>query len=321
MRNYQGLNSDQIVGGGSYVTEMGFGHEIFNFSDFRGFLYGYVQPPGRGDYNDRKINLERLGAGRSDDFIDDVLVVWFAKSQLLHKMVIVGWYENAVVYRCWQKPDAESGRVYEKEELGYYMKTRVENGCLLPVDKRVLVVPTGIGYPGQSNIWYPDSEQSKALLREVLSFVETRKIPSKTVEELKKYKLSRQPDVEKRKQIEEAAMKEVIRYYQRELKYEVDRVDSLNMGWDLEANLGKHVLYIEVKGLSSKQIAVELTPNEYKSMIKNKLQYRVAVVTDALNRPKLSVFSHNPESGKWEDDNGVIASVEEVKTISARLTV
>jgi len=127
--------------------------------------------------------------------------------------------------------------------------------------------------------------------------------------------------VEKRKKVEEAAMKEVIRYYQRELKYDVDRVDSLNMGWDLEASLGKHVLYIEVKGLSSKQIAVELTPNEYKSMIKNKLQYRVAVVTEALSRPKLSVFSHYPESGKWEDDNGVIASVEEVKTISARLTV
>ena len=191
MRKYQGLDSDQIDGGGSYVTKMGFGHEIFNFSDFKGYLYGYVQPPGRGNYNDRKIRLERLGAGRSDEFIEDVLVVWFARPKKNKPSVIVGWYEKAVVYRRWQQPDAESGRVYNKEDLGYYMRTRVEYGCLLPVDKRVFIVPTGIGFPGQSNIWYPDSEKSKSFISEVLGFIKTRRIPSKTMEKLKKHKRSR----------------------------------------------------------------------------------------------------------------------------------
>ena len=321
MRNYQGLGSDKIIGGGSYVTETNPGHEIFNFSEFNGYLYGYVQPTGRRNYNVRKINLERLGGRRNDKFIEDVLVVWFAKPGKKKPQVIVGWYENAIVYRCWQPPDAEAGRVYNNKDLGYYMKTRVENGCLLPIDKRVFKVRTGKGLPGQSNTWYADSEKSKSFISEVLGFIKTRRIPSKTIEKLKKHKRSRQPDVEKRKKVEEAAVREVIRYYQKELKYNVDRVDSLNLGWDLEASLGRQVLYVEVKGLSGGEIAVELTPNEYESMVKHRLNYRVAVVTDALSHPKLSVFSHNPESGKWEDDNGVIARVEEVKTISARLTV
>lgn len=76
MKDYKGIaGGDGIQGGGSYVSENKFGHEIFNFSEFNGLMYGYVQPPGYS------INIDRLGAHSTDDWIDDVLVVCFHCSQ------------------------------------------------------------------------------------------------------------------------------------------------------------------------------------------------------------------------------------------------
>jgi hypothetical protein len=63
MDRYQGFaGGDTMTGGGAYVAENGFGHEMFNFRPFRGSLYGYVQPPGRRDrWDEARINLTRLG--------------------------------------------------------------------------------------------------------------------------------------------------------------------------------------------------------------------------------------------------------------------
>ena len=73
MERYEGLlgNDKEIHGGGSYVEEYGYGHEIFNFKKIGGKVYGYAQPRG---YN----NLQRLGASEDDEFIDDVLVIFTA---------------------------------------------------------------------------------------------------------------------------------------------------------------------------------------------------------------------------------------------------
>jgi hypothetical protein len=45
MNRYQGQTAnDQITGGGAFVKEHGYGHEIFNFQPFQGRVFGYVQP-------------------------------------------------------------------------------------------------------------------------------------------------------------------------------------------------------------------------------------------------------------------------------------
>ena len=70
MKSYQGFTTgdNSITGGGSYVQEHGFGHEIFNFSVYEGHMYGYVQPKD-------SIGLERLGASKNDTNIDGVLAI------------------------------------------------------------------------------------------------------------------------------------------------------------------------------------------------------------------------------------------------------
>jgi len=112
MDHYQGLNSgDNIKGGGAFVAQHGFGHEIFNFRPWNGHVYGYVQPTGAAHNaeSDRTINIDRLGAGKDDTSISGVLAVW-AATRPQGGTVIVGWYKNATVFRDWQKPPVGSER-------------------------------------------------------------------------------------------------------------------------------------------------------------------------------------------------------------------
>jgi len=91
MSEYSGPG--QISGGGKYVTLHGYGHEMMNFKPFAGTMHGTAVVPRHG-----AVKLENLGAAKGAEFVDDVLVVWVAKSR------IVGWYENARVYRHSQPP-------------------------------------------------------------------------------------------------------------------------------------------------------------------------------------------------------------------------
>ena len=94
MERYSGIiNNDKPIHGGSY-TKDNIGHEVYNFLECDGRYYGYVE--------NKSIHIERLGASRNDDKIDNVLVIWFAKAPKGGQK-IVGWYKNATVYRHRQK--------------------------------------------------------------------------------------------------------------------------------------------------------------------------------------------------------------------------
>ena len=85
MTRYQGqTTSDHIRGGGAFVEEHGYGHEIFNFQPFEGKFYGYRQPP-RSGHNQPKgpgININRLGADADDESGKDAITHQGIKSAL-----------------------------------------------------------------------------------------------------------------------------------------------------------------------------------------------------------------------------------------------
>ena len=98
MKRYRGhSNSDRIKGGGSYNPDDK--HEAFNFQDVNGHCYGYVQPTKWSE-----IKIERIDSSclKSDDYLDDVLVVWTATNPIEGGTFIVGWYRHARVYRTFQ---------------------------------------------------------------------------------------------------------------------------------------------------------------------------------------------------------------------------
>ncbi|MFX6213952.1 hypothetical protein ABTF16_23245, partial [Acinetobacter baumannii] len=54
MRKYNGMDGDILERGGSY-NDNEIGHEVCNFTNMDGSVFGYVQSPG-------KINITKLGA-------------------------------------------------------------------------------------------------------------------------------------------------------------------------------------------------------------------------------------------------------------------
>lgn len=308
MERYEGLlgNDKKIHGGGSYVEEYGYGHEIFNFKKISGKVYGYAQPRG---YN----NLQRLGASEDDEFIDDVLVIFTAT----HKnggTYIVGWYKNARFFKDYQNTNLPE-RKFRNEYIGYYVVANADNATLLSIDERFSfpIIPRRVkGGMGQSNVWYADSPEMEDFKKEVLRHIE-RYEKKKSIR--RRLPIFRQTDAELRKKIENIAIREVTREYS-ERGFAVTSVESENLGWDLEAVYKKIKLKIEVKGLAGQEVSVELTPNEFSKMNNNKDSYRLCVVTKCLENPVLYVFSYSSERNEWISEDGHILSIDQI--ISAR---
>ena len=318
MRRYDGMTTgDGITGGGSYVAEQGFGHEIFNFRPHQGRLLGYVQPPSRNkEWENGRINIQRLGAPVDATSVSGVLAIWVATGPS-GGAYVVGWYKNATVHAGWQESPHGADREHAGVQCGYFVEARARDCVLLPPDERVCQIPqSGKGEFGQSNTWYADDPDSGPTIR---AMVQTFIRKHKSLKDLPRpSKSARQPDVLTRQKVERIAVQAVIDRFEH-LGYHVESVESEKCGWDLTATLARRRLRLEVKGVSAKAIAVELTHNEYEAMRKHHATFRLCVVTDALKTPFLEVFAHSPDSGRWESDSRKVLSI--AKVTSARCVV
>jgi len=310
MAEYSGPG--RISGGGKYVAIHGYGHEIMNFKPFAGKMYGTAVIPRYG-----AIRLEKLGSAKGAEFVDGVLVVWVAKSQ------IVGWYKNARVYRRSQPQPKNSGRSYKGDPIGYCATAAASDCTLLDPDDRHLHVPRarerehGMG----RYIWYAEGAANRGFGANVLKYV----VADGDISVLKKSKRrmvggSHQPDPQKRARVERAAIDLATRHF-KEFHYVVTSVEGDNVGWDLNAvhSETRALLRLEVKGLSGGEINIEMTPIEYNMMKKHKQTYRICVGTNCLKKSQrlLSVFAYNDKSRSWVD--GTDRSLEITKVKSARL--
>lgn len=176
MEDYKGLDNDQINGGGLYIEENEFGHEIHNFSietnETGEYCYGYVMSQGKDGF----IGIERLGANREDSSIDDILVVWVATHPNGGERII-GWYKHATVYRIFQPPVNGSNR-YD-DDCWWNVESNAENCTLLPVGQRKFIIPRatkdspGIG---RSNVWYAEGIKNEKLVDTVIDYIKNYKV-------------------------------------------------------------------------------------------------------------------------------------------------
>ena len=166
MKDYKGGNKkDEPSGGGSYVEETEMGWEACNFAPYKNKMYGYVRSPSE------EIKIERLGADKNDDCIENVHVIWTATNPDRGGVFIVGEYKNATVYRKYQKfrkaipPCRKAKRINE-----YHIVAEESNCTLFPIEQRTVKVPKGgiEGAMGQANIWYADKPASKKILKKIL---------------------------------------------------------------------------------------------------------------------------------------------------------
>jgi len=165
MNNYNGINGDSIDRGGAY-NKHSIGHEVCNFSDIDGILYGYVQPTGQ-------IKIEKLGASKNDASISGVTVVWTAGPDS-GGTVVIGWYKDATVYRDAQVIENPIKLQQENGLIEYRIKAPANKAILLPVEQRELIIPRRVkGGIGQSNVWFADKPESSEIVKEVTSLIGT----------------------------------------------------------------------------------------------------------------------------------------------------
>jgi hypothetical protein len=314
---YKGILNDTITGGGKHVASEGWGHEMFNFKEFKGNVYGFVQP-----YIDKKygnpsiIKIEKIDISDDVDKLSKVTVVWTANDPINGGTYIIGWYLNATVYRNQQPSPKGSNRLYNNISLGFYATTKSKYAKLLSVDERIFHIRRQEkNWMGQSNVWYADNNPD--FINLVKNYIYNGRIPTKAQKSTNPKGSSRQIDPLKRIEVEKNAVKVVTKHY-RKLGYEVQSVEKDNVGWDLIATNDKVELKLEVKGLSGNSIVTELTPNEFKNLNADRKLYRLCIVTEALtNNPKLKVFSYSNDNKEWTSEDGTILNFQEI--ISARI--
>jgi hypothetical protein len=182
MKNYQGnWLIDVPHYGGEFIKQNRWGGEVFNFKPFQGMMYGYVEPgltviSGR----QRNINISRLarpGERRINDRITQILVIWVARPPNSDDSVMVGWYEEASVYRTCQRFLQDTSRILPNGSFDYFTSARESDCHLIPENNRIVVIPRGTeGTLGHSNIWYADSVPGDNVKNRVIQYINNWKV-------------------------------------------------------------------------------------------------------------------------------------------------
>ena len=170
MKYYAGVSEDdQPINGGEYIEKEATADEVNNFLANNGKCYGFVRVDGRIALEDHY-----KGVKASDDYVDDVLVIWLATNNE-QKTKIVAWYKNARVYR----EDRDLTFFTHPQANAYYnIEAKAEDCFLLAEEDRVFRIDRaneagkGIDF-GQSNIGYADSNYAKEnIVPELIKYIE-----------------------------------------------------------------------------------------------------------------------------------------------------
>jgi hypothetical protein len=307
MDDYRGTKSSDIPrGAGSYVDENGTGGEVRNFLPIKGKFYGYARIQKNG-----QIHIERLGADKKADKIDNITIVFFSRN---HKygggQYIVGWYKNATLYRSVQQLPIKFGHKHKV----YNSEVKISNAKLIHKDERTFQIPKD--GPGQYNVWYVEEFGNKKYLKDVLAYIKSPSTYYRKHTNKGRSGRAWQKDIEIRKKVENAAMNAVAEHFAAR-KFNVTYVHRENLGWDLEASNGRAKLLLEVKGLSGPFESIELTHNEFEKAQRYHKNYRLCIVSHALTSSKKKLLVFYQKNKIWQTSENYQLSIQ--KLVSARL--
>jgi Domain of unknown function (DUF3883) len=266
---------ERPIGGGSY-NKTKIGHEVYNFRETGGRLYGFFEPT-KSAYS---INLERIdpkGAGK--DKLEHVLVLFVARRiPPEHGQVIVGWYNDAQVFRNKVQHSPGKPRGY-----GHFSSAERRNCVLLPNENRTFPIPSGESGMGQANVCYPltakgAAKKQASWIQDALDFVddyqasdilakpeadaeqESAAAAEKALARSKGQGFARTP--QERRALEHHAMKVATKYFT-DKGFHVKDV-STRRPYDLLCTRDTKEIHVEVKGTTTDGDAIVLTNNEVK---------------------------------------------------------
>lgn len=159
MSSYRGCSTEKPLNGGSYNKD-NIGHEVHNYLGYNGRYYGFVEPGVNSS-----IHVERLGAEKNDDSVDNILVVWVSSNPNTNGQFIIGWYKDATVYRKLQNVPEDAMSIRELK-THYFYDVYSEKVALLEEKDRTFQIK-GMGH---SNIWYGNEEVDKTVMAYIDSY-------------------------------------------------------------------------------------------------------------------------------------------------------
>lgn len=188
MQFYDDSIYDKPKNGGAYVSLHGDALEKYNFQEcddgkYRGFVEtghhnGYEVGNETNTFN--LLHIEKIDPSyKKEEFIDDVLVVFCAKSEIKGKTVIVGWYKNARVYRF---------RPTYKDRF-YNLEARKADCVLLKEYDRKFEIPRAKGNKGvfgfgQLNIRFADYKGYSEFMEKVINYINENNVESLNHQEI-----------------------------------------------------------------------------------------------------------------------------------------
>lgn len=181
MKTYRKLN-EKGVSGHRYVQEGYAPHESLNFKPYKDIYYGYVPCGGDQEGNHGKLNIDRLGAKSSDEKISDITVVFCATHPDTRKLLVVGYYTNATVYRIPIDHPKLDNRI---------VRFTTHTAHLVSENDRIFEIPKAPQGIGQKDIWYGlEAGQRPEVKKQLINYIsgEGYDSPATTLKEEKRLK-------------------------------------------------------------------------------------------------------------------------------------
>lgn len=163
MKYYSGETEIYGSGGGSYVQSGNIPHERFNYYRREdGYTLGFWRVKG-------SLSLERIGNTNNQNQIDNVTIIHTARHPETNKLVIIGWYENATIYRTEQHYIAD-----DSLQVANWFKCKNEDTYLLKEEYRTYdatdILPDGFGF-GMADTWYADDKKYEELKNRIINYI------------------------------------------------------------------------------------------------------------------------------------------------------
>lgn len=190
--NISYCHNDEQNGYFRYVNDTGNALEKYNFEptiwNGEKVCLGYFEPGfTKGGYEKgkrREVHIKKIDNNPlKEPYIDNVLVIWCSTINDISHSSIVGWYNNAKVYRIPKKLPLNAVPNRGIPQWGYLFntKTLVHNCVSLSYSEIISdkwIAPRknkcGFGF-GQSNMWYAREESAQDYVNYIISQIKSYK--------------------------------------------------------------------------------------------------------------------------------------------------
>jgi len=173
MKYYRGITADDRPhNGGDYVKKTGDAMEKYNFLPRNGKVFGFVETKHRavdGVETPNKLKIEKIDkAATNQDYLDGVTVIFCARDD--KETNIVGWYDNATVYRKITE------YYFNDKKCLYNITANVEDAHLLSEKDRKFIIhrtknKDEAGF-GSANVWYADDKKSEEIRKSAIEYID-----------------------------------------------------------------------------------------------------------------------------------------------------